>query len=1345
LIRHPFFIFFIVLLAVGLEFPLSRSLFSAEAQSLLTIQGTVTNENGQPVSEAKVTCTGQGGALVSVLSQGDGKFTITVTKPGTYTLTASANGFRAQSQKISFSKPEEIPSGVNLQLTPTSLHVVLRDERANEPLGGGVVSARLRDSGPRDGVALRALENRRGEYFFGKMAAGVYEVTAVVPGYEAKVMGSVLINDRATAELPLLLSRISAIPLGIKVIDRSFVPPKLPSGLVHSIFSDSNGAVWFATDKGASRYNGRDFESSETSESPLGPLQGKSVNAIARATDGTLWFGTDRGIFIQSEPVGLVEPLKIKPTNLGNGGLDGKPIRVFEVGRGNEMWIGTSSGLYRWSPETVLGWKAEQGFTDAPVNAIRVAADGRVFVATDDGLFRFEAGVWKKLAFPVPAGTTVGPTRALCEDRNGTLWVTTQRGLFSIIAEFITPVSHPLLDRPLGSACLDSVGNFWFCLPGRSGVVVFDPRRPEAAELLSESVVRTVATDADNNLWFGTEKGAIRHDAYSFVTFDTSRGLPESDVRSLAAGNGESASLWVGTARGVFEFNGATFLPLVKLPKNVSVRSLATDGGELWVGADDGVWRWNGSEAKKVEGTGLTNIRGVLRDRRRPVVWVATASELFSVNPLTLKIEGEPVPIDGEVKNVMQATNGALWIATDRGAYRYEPNSAELVVIGTPQGLESLDVRCIIEQPTPGKFWLATGRGIETFDGNAFVPNLLRSASSGSDVRTLFLDHTPNESFLWVGTGDGGLRKFLLSQEGIAQTYRRDRYDFAGAQPRMILKTPDGARWIATESGLTRHLSNRRAPSVEIRLEVDGAEIQNPNSTSLKAGQHRVKFKFTGVSQTGDVTYLYRIDSQGWRILSAERAGNDRTEFSVSNFGSGEHVFEVQALNRDLYGIKSTPRKYIVWIDRPFYLRAWFWIVCFAVVFSGSGGVWAYQKQRSREYVLPPHLKQFKAIERNPYVVGNPIRNSAMFFGREDDFQYVARKFEGAQQGLVIVFCGERRTGKSSILYQIMNGRIGDKFVPVFVDMQEMIIRDDAEFFQRTAKLIADGVDKLGGEPIVQPAFGANGNNAYSQFREFIDEVLKKIGERQLVILVDEYELLEVKVDDGKLSKDIFSFLAGLIDRHDRLSMVFTGSRKLEDRDRRYWREMLRRSLFRKISYLTPNDTRRLITEPVKDTVVYGKGVVDAVVRLTAGQPFYTQVICQNVVDCLNEQKRHYILRSDLKEIVDEVVNNPLPQMIYFWEGLGDDEKIVLSLVAETLVDENDAVTAERITQKIADSKYPVTLTEATIRLTLEELFRNEILDKFGEGAFSYHVDLLRYWIKRSHSVWQVVREVKSL
>jgi hypothetical protein len=244
--------------------------------------------------------------------------------------------------------------------------------------------------------------------------------------------------------------------------------------------------------------------------------------------------------------------------------------------------------------------------------------------------------------------------------------------------------------------------------------------------------------------------------------------------------------------------------------------------------------------------------------------------------------------------------------------------------------------------------------------------------------------------------------------------------------------------------------------------------------------------------------------------------------------------------------------------------------------------------------------------------------------------------------------------------------------------------------------------------------------------------------------LIDEYELMESKVDEGKLASELFTFLAGLMDNKERLALIFTGSRRLDERDRKYWRELLRRSLFRKVGFLSPNDTLRLVVEPVSGLVVYGRGVVDRVYRLTAGQPFYTQVICQNMVDYVNEQRQNWVTLSDLSRVIDEIVDNPLPQMIYSWGALSDDEKLVLSLLAETVDDGYQYATAEDLRASVKANDYPVQLSENTIRLTLEELFRREMVDKNSIEGFRFKMDLLRLWVRRAHSIWQVVNEVRT-
>jgi hypothetical protein len=190
---------------------------------------------------------------------------------------------------------------------------------------------------------------------------------------------------------------------------------------------------------------------------------------------------------------------------------------------------------------------------------------------------------------------------------------------------------------------------------------------------------------------------------------------------------------------------------------------------------------------------------------------------------------------------------------------------------------------------------------------------------------------------------------------------------------------------------------------------------------------------------------------------------------------------------------------------------------------------------------------------------------------------------------------------------------------------------------------------------------------------------------------------------------------------------------------------MMGKSLYRKISYLTRADTERLIRNPVQGLVDYDAAAVSTIYRLTSGQPFYTQVICQNLVDHLNELRRRTVGPKDVLTIVDAIVDNPLPQMIYFWDSLPVDEKIALSLLAETLRDESAWESADGLLANVRDKGVTLDTELVTLNAALERLFEKELLAKSGHRTFQYRVDLLRHWIRRTHSIWQVVKETRSV
>ena len=135
----------------------------------------------------------------------------------------------------------------------------------------------------------------------------------------------------------------------------------------------------------------------------------------------------------------------------------------------------------------------------------------------------------------------------------------------------------------------------------------------------------------------------------------------------------------------------------------------------------------------------------------------------------------------------------------------------------------------------------------------------------------------------------------------------------------------------------------------------------------------------------------------------------------------------------------------------------------------------------------------------NPYIVGNPIKDQNMFFGREDDFNYIRQKVtSGQQEGGLLVLCGGRRSGKTSILFQIMNGRLGDEFVPVLIDMQAMTVENDLDFLIKLAEGIvhAIGDDDLS---IETDFLSKRGQGSLAAFQSFIVTINEHLRGRKLI------------------------------------------------------------------------------------------------------------------------------------------------------------------------------------------------------------------------------------------------------
>ncbi len=393
------------------------------------------------------------------------------------------------------------------------------------------------------------------------------------------------------------------------------------------------------------------------------------------------------------------------------------------------------------------------------------------------------------------------------------------------------------------------------------------------------------------------------------------------------------------------------------------------------------------------------------------------------------------------------------------------------------------------------------------------------------------------------------------------------------------------------------------------------------------------------------------------------------------------------------------------------------------------------------DFCVPgPMGEHFIPIQPNPFIAGTPVRSSEMFFGREEEFQFIRRKLSGNLQGCVIVLCGERRTGKTSILYQILNGRLGVGFFPVFFDMQGVIVRNDGEFLTELASKINAALESHGSSALL-PAAAAS--ETYLEFNRFIDRVAQALGHRRLLLLVDEYELIENKVDSGHLSPEIYAYFSSLLLRYPRLSYIITGSRTLEESSA--WSELFAQSTYRRISFLAREDARKLICTPLRDRVHFAPGAVSDLLRLTNGHPFFTQIVCQTLVEVLNDSQSGFADNKMVDETVRRILENPPPQLFYQWTTFSSPEKMVLSALATLAKKPYTFISSERVEKLIRSlpDTVPRELDGSVIRMHFEELRAKSFLDR-DQTRYRFTMDLMRLWILGEHNVWRVLGEISG-
>ena len=338
---------------------------------------------------------------------------------------------------------------------------------------------------------------------------------------------------------------------------------------------------------------------------------------------------------------------------------------------------------------------------------------------------------------------------------------------------------------------------------------------------LSQSVVNVILQDRQGFLWFGTQDGLNRYDGTNFKVYKSN---PE-DPNSLSDGWIESlyedsdGTLWIGTYQGGinrYDPNTDTFTQFRHIPgepssiSGGSISAILEDrSGVLWVGSMDGLNKFDPAsnsfthyrnDPENPESLSNNNVHVIYQDSKERL-WIGTlggglelfdpATEVFKhfrASPNANEQESEPGTKDpianmeeillgtqesisnNYVKDIVEDSRGNLWLSTEKGLNRFNPNRRQFRhYLASEKDSSTLSnnstTSLLIDRS--GILWVGTEYGLNRFDETSgkFTrylanPLILNSLSTN----TIFALYEDREGVIWVGTWGGGINKHSPAQ-----------------------------------------------------------------------------------------------------------------------------------------------------------------------------------------------------------------------------------------------------------------------------------------------------------------------------------------------------------------------------------------------------------------------------------------------------------------------------------------------------------------------------------------------------------------------------------------------------
>lgn len=556
-------------------------------------------------------------------------------------------------------------------------------------------------------------------------------------------------------------------------------PNSLSGNTINALLVDKDGLLWVGTKHGG--LNRLDPATGKIERQPLGSnsqLPGINVRALIQDSFGQIWIAMrDKGLVVYQGPNEPLSHFNHDPDDSTT--LSSNYARsLFEDNLGR-IWVGTIDGgfnLYQaksnnfkrfLSPQSGLNYDNEYHVVDFAQDS-----QGDIWVASwGDGLSRIDGQTLKVERFIAeqdnPYALPNNVISNLYFDPSGLLWISTYyRGIATYDPKHQAFAIHSHHTDNPNSLSNNEVKHFaekddehlWVATYG-GGLNLFNRstgkfehfrRDINVKDSLSDDRVWRLLYDHQGRLWVGTSIGLnrLKPSGKGFIQYRTDKSNPHALQANTIFSMYEDREnrLWVGPwYGGLSRYRPQTddFVTYLNdraradsLPSNNVKTMLHDSRGDFWVGTTSGLAKMLDEETGRFKIYRHTNgdrttipansINQIFEDAKQQL-WIVTSEGIAQYNRQTDDFFQPIAPsrlAQGTTMGMLEDKQNNLWLFTESGTYRYEPDKDILRHYTVKDGLMGNSIHNgAFYQDKNGHIYLGGHFGFSHFDPGNIKPD----------------------------------------------------------------------------------------------------------------------------------------------------------------------------------------------------------------------------------------------------------------------------------------------------------------------------------------------------------------------------------------------------------------------------------------------------------------------------------------------------------------------------------------------------------------------------------------------------------------------------------------------